>query len=342
MLKIIQIVAILQGIFVLSVLLINRRAYKKTTFWLLFGCLLSVLMYIVGDDDHNLFISEKDWFLFDSSLFVTFLFLFFRYYRSEKQEFVLLDALFFLPNIFYFLIEGIEILMVEENIFIKIIELIIEFTFVIYLMVIVYTVITSKKSHWFIYVVIPITILFSLSLLKDLVVLFGFKEISFFEDEIFETYLLLLVAFFFYFVAFKLLIKDKEVLPKIEASKYKNSNLNTEIIEKYKTEIINSMEIDKLYLNSKFTIHDLSEKLNVPRQYISEILNVHMHTSFQDFLNQYRIEDFVKRLEKDQNDHYTLFGIATDVGFNSKSTFNATFKKIKGITPNQYKKILRK
>lgn len=342
MLKIIQIIAISQGVFILSVLLINRRAYKKTTFWLLFGCLLSVLLYIVGDDDHNLFLAEADWFLFDSSLFVTFLFLFFKYYKSAKQEFVLFDYLFFLPNITYFLIEGLEILMVEENLFIEIIELMVELTFVIYLLVILYFVISTKKIHWTIYIVIPITILLTLSLVYDIIEIFGFKQIAILNNQFFNTYLLLSIAFLFYFVTFKLLIKDKQVLPISETSKYKNSNLNPKLIEKYKTELISSMENDKLYLNNKLSIQGVSEKLNIPRQYISEILNVHMDTSFVDFINGYRIEEFVKRLEKDQYGQFTLYAIATDVGFNSKSTFNATFKKIKGLTPNNYKKKLNK
>src|SRR5690606_24738337 len=94
MLKTLQIIALIQGLFVLSVLFINRKDYKKTTFWLLFGSLFSVLLYILGDDDNNIFIQDADWFLFDSSLFITFLFLFFRYYKSGKDKFDKVDYLF--------------------------------------------------------------------------------------------------------------------------------------------------------------------------------------------------------------------------------------------------------
>lgn len=340
MIKTIQIIALLQGLFVIYVLFINRKDYKKTTFWLLFGSLLSVLLYIIGDDEYNLIVKDADWILFDSSLFVTFLFLFFKYYKSEKQNFLKRDFLFFLPNLVYFTIEGIEIMMLEEHFLVEIFEVMVELTFVVYLSLIVYSVITTKKKHWVIYFAIPIVILFALSSFNEILEVFGLPEIKSFNDQNFNTYLLLIIAFLFYFIAFELLSKDHNILPKKEIGKYRNSNLKSDLIEKYKLDLIKVMTDDKLYLNSKLSIHDVSKKLNIPRQYISEVLNIHMNISFQDFINQYRIEEFVYRLKKDQNDHYTLLGIATDVGFSSKSSFNATFKKFKGLTPSQFKKSL--
>lgn len=340
MLKTLQIIALIQGLFVLSVLFVNRKDYKKTTFWLLFGSLFSVLLYITGDDENNIFIQDADWFLFDSSLFVTFLFLFFRYYKNGKEKFDKFDYLFFIPNIIYFIIEGIEIKMVEENLLVEIFEILSELAFVVYLSLIIKSIITTKKKHWIIYFTIPIVILFALSSINDIFNTLGYKELPLLNDKNFNTYLLLVVAFLFYFIAFKLLSKSKEILPKTEINKYKNSNLNPKLIAKYKTDLINSMEKDKLYLNGKLSIHNVSEKLNIPRQYISEVLNEHMDTSFQDFINQYRVEEFIIRLKNDQNDHFTLLGIATDVGFNSKSSFNAIFKKFKGLTPTEFKKTL--
>jgi len=46
MLQTIQVAALLQGLFLLSALFINRKDYKRTTFWLLFGSLLAILLYI--------------------------------------------------------------------------------------------------------------------------------------------------------------------------------------------------------------------------------------------------------------------------------------------------------
>ncbi|EAZ94825.1 DNA binding protein [Flavobacteria bacterium BAL38] len=340
MLQTIQIIALIQGIFVLLVLFTNRKDYKKTTFWLLFGSLISVLLYILGDDKNNLFVENRDWFLFDNTLFVTFLFLFFKYYKNEREKFIKSNYLFFLPNIFYLILEVFEIKLPKENFNIEILEVILELTFVIYLVLILHSVFTNKRRIWTIYFVIPIVILLVFSCINDTLKIIGLKELTFFSNQNFNSYLLLIVAFLFYFISFKLLTNNKYILPKNEISKYKNSNLNTKLIEQYKSDLINAMKIDKLYLNGKLTIQDVSEKLNIPKHYISEVLNEHMKTNFQDFINEYRVEEFIKCLKNDQNNQFTLLGIAIDVGFNSKSSFNAIFKKFKGLTPTEFKKNL--
>ena len=340
MLKTIQIIALLQGLFVLFVLYNNRNSYKNTTFWLLFGSLFSIVLYIIGDDQNNLFVNNTDWFLFDNTLFITFLFLFFRYFKSNKEKFIKSDYCFFIPNIIYLILEVIEIKLIQNNIFIEVLEVFCELTFIIYLLLILFSIISSKRKNWIIYFIIPIIILFVFSLINDILKIVGLSELPFLSDQNFNSYLLLVVAFLFYFIAFKLFNGNKEILPKVEIGKYKNSNLNDETISKYKTALINAMQIDKIYLDGKLSIQDVSDKLNIPRQYISEVLNEHMNTNFQDFINEYRVEEFVNRLKNDQNNNLTLLGIATDVGFNSKSSFNATFKKFKGLTPTQFKKNL--
>lgn len=340
MLKTIQIIALLQGLFVITLLFIKRKDFKKITFWLLFGTLISIIVYIVGDDKNNLFVKNIDWFLFDNTLFVTFLFLFFRYYKSRNEIFLKYDYLFFVPNIVYLILELIEINLQQENLIVEIFEVFTELTFVVYLIIILYLILTNKKKIWIVYFIFPIVFLFVFSFINDILKIVGLSELSFFNDQNFNSYLLLIVAFLFYFVAFKLFNNAKEILPITEISKYKNSKLNEQIINKYKSDLIYSMEKDKLYLNGKLSIQDVSEKLNIPRQYISEVLNEHMNTNFQDFINEYRVEEFIKRLKNDQNNQFTLLGIATDVGFNSKSSFNAIFKKFKGLTPTQFKKNL--
>jgi AraC-like DNA-binding protein len=340
MLKIIQIVALFQGFFVLSVLFINRQMFRKVTFWLLFGSLLSIVFFLIGDDENNLFLSGADWFIFDSSLFVTFLFLFFRYQKSGKEKFESKDLLFFIPNLLYFIFESVEIFVTGELVWIEIFELLIEFIFIAYLSYIIYFSSIEKIKNWLIYFATPIALVFILSSINEILGIIGLPQIEFMETKNYTTYSLLIVAFLFYYVSFGLMQSKDKTLPIKKSKHYKNSNLKSNLVGEYRKNLLRLMEDEKIYLDSNLSISDVANQLGIPRQYISEILNKHMDVSFQDFVNRYRVDEFVNKLRNDQNKHLTLFGIASEVGFNSKSSFNANFKKFKGLTPKQFKNSL--
>ena len=55
-----------------------------------------------------------------------------------------------------------------------------------------------------------------------------------------------------------------------------------------------------------------------------------------------RIEEFKKHLIEVEHQKLTLFGLAQEVGFSSKSTFYTSFKSIEGMTPKQYQSKLKK
>ncbi len=342
MLRAIQVVALVQGIFLLFVLFKNRKRYKPVSLYLFIGSIISILLYVIGDDDNNLFQENTDWFLLDSSLFITFLFLFHRYFVSKRDNFRWQDLLFFTPNVLYMLIEGYEIRTGDEAGFLEFPELLVEFTFLTYLLIIIAEVFKTNKKHWLIYFTAPIAMLMSLSYLNEVLSLLDFEEFPLLEDAYFSSYLLLVVGFLFYYITFKLSIDPNNIFPMAKRIKYNNSSLKPALVDGYIDKLLFAMEEEKLYLNSRLSIHKLAQEIKIPRQYISEILNIHLEKNFQDFVNAYRIEEFTKRLQSDQYEHYTLFAIANEVGFNSKSSFNAIFKKMKGLTPSEYKKSLLK
>ncbi|GMN11124.1 helix-turn-helix domain-containing protein [Croceitalea sp. MTPC9] len=340
MLKTVQIIAVIQGVFILLVLFHKRSKYKTPTFWLFVGSIISILLFIIGDDSNNLFQEGADWLLSDSTLFITFLLLFFKYYKTEKTHFNKKDLLFFLPNILYFIMESIELYQGEETMFVEAAEELIDFAFLGYLVYIIFDLFKNKSKYWILYLTIPIVLLMGFNYFNEVTELAEYKTIAVSESVQYQSYLLLIYAFLFYSMTYYLIIWPKELLPISKPTKYKGSKLNKEQVKNYKTALLDAMQRKALYKDPKLSIHKLSQELSIPRQYISEVLNIHFGKSFQDFVNEYRVEEFVKNLENDQYDHFTLFGLANEVGFNSKSTFNAIFKKHKGLTPSQFKKSL--
>lgn len=49
-----------------------------------------------------------------------------------------------------------------------------------------------------------------------------------------------------------------------------------------------------------------------------------------------------QRLDDGEAENFSILGIASDCGFNSKASFNRVFKKITGSTPSAYIKSISK
>ena len=96
------------------------------------------------------------------------------------------------------------------------------------------------------------------------------------------------------------------------------------------------MRNEKPYLNSTLSLYQLARQLNVSSHYLSHILNSRVRKNFYEFVNHYRIDEVKKRIVLNHNSKYTILAIALDCGFNSKATFNRTFKDYTGYTPSQF------
>ena len=97
------------------------------------------------------------------------------------------------------------------------------------------------------------------------------------------------------------------------------------------------VEKEKLYINSNFNLKDLSRAVNLPKDYVSEILNHQLGKSFRVYINELRIEQAKLLLTDNKNAHLSMLGIAYEAGFKSESTFYTAFKKVTGTTPRQFR-----
>ncbi|MEO0570162.1 MAG: AraC family transcriptional regulator [Bacteroidota bacterium] len=97
---------------------------------------------------------------------------------------------------------------------------------------------------------------------------------------------------------------------------------------------------EQLFLDPELNLAQLSERLQMNRTEVSEIINAGFGKNFNDFVNTYRIDQFKQRLQQGDNKRLSLVGLAFDCGFNSKATFNRVFKKEVNLTPTEYLKSL--
>lgn len=101
------------------------------------------------------------------------------------------------------------------------------------------------------------------------------------------------------------------------------------------------MVANRFYLNSELTLKSLAENLNMHPNILSKVINDGLNKNFSDFVNEYRVNAIIEKLDSGNYDHITLLGLSFECGFNSKTTFNRVFKNIKGITPLHYKKLIK-
>jgi AraC-like DNA-binding protein len=102
------------------------------------------------------------------------------------------------------------------------------------------------------------------------------------------------------------------------------------------TRVIDAMTGTRLYARHGLTLADLAEHLNVPTHRLREIINKQLgHRNFNQFLNQYRIEEAAERLRGERE--LPILTIALDVGFKSLSSFNTAFRASHGMTPSEYR-----
>lgn len=109
-----------------------------------------------------------------------------------------------------------------------------------------------------------------------------------------------------------------------------------EILIELKKRIINLMENERLFLDNELGLPELAKEMSISPHDLSYLLNEGFGLNFFQFINSYRINEAKQLMLSDKYRHLNILGIAYNAGFNSKTTFNTTFKKETGLSPSQF------
>lgn len=138
-----------------------------------------------------------------------------------------------------------------------------------------------------------------------------------------------------YGIVFILLYRKKtNDLSSFSTQKYTDKKLNDEDAQLIISKLKKVMAEKELFKNPNLKVNDLAKEIRVTGHQLSQVLNDNFEKNFTLFVNEYRIDEACKILSAENN--LTIDAVGDEVGFNSKSTFFATFKKIKGVTPSVY------
>lgn len=120
-----------------------------------------------------------------------------------------------------------------------------------------------------------------------------------------------------------------------EPHKYSNKKIPDEQANNFTSKLERLMHSEELYKNPNLKLSDLASMMSMSSHQLSQLLNDNLEKSFSIYINEYRIDEACKMIER--GSYLKIEEIGYEVGFNSKSTFFSTFKKIKNTTPLLYK-----
>jgi len=121
-------------------------------------------------------------------------------------------------------------------------------------------------------------------------------------------------------------------------AKYQTSNLSQNVSKSYLKALEYKMDTEKSFLDPLISLEKLARQVQIPKNQLSQVINTETGLSYNDYINKYRIQQAQTIIAGLNGNGDTLLGVAYDVGFNSKSTFNTAFKKFTGQTPSEYRK----
>ena len=160
--------------------------------------------------------------------------------------------------------------------------------------------------------------------------------------ETFLVFTSLFINFIFAILIFYKALQQPEIFAGVaepdKTQKYEQSRL-TEIEKKeYLQRLQEYFMMKKPFLKPEITIAEVANELNIHSKYLSQAINESLGKNFYDFINSYRIEEAKKQLKNETSSRKTILEVLYESGFNSKSAFNAAFKKHTGFTPTEFRK----
>jgi AraC-like DNA-binding protein len=163
-----------------------------------------------------------------------------------------------------------------------------------------------------------------------------------FQADVGDHLIASLIALVIYITSFNVIRASdffRENVPdQIETKrKYKKSGLQEQEKEAILNQIKRIMEEEGNFKNPLVSLPLISKKLGTPVHHISQVINEKLGQSFFEMIANYRIEEAKRLLKDPAKARLTVEDVADEVGYNSKSAFNRSFKSRTGLTPSAFR-----
>ncbi|MDC8772408.1 helix-turn-helix domain-containing protein [Roseateles albus] len=102
------------------------------------------------------------------------------------------------------------------------------------------------------------------------------------------------------------------------------------------------VSLHKPHQDETMSLAKLAALLDISSHQLSELLNLHLGSSFYDYLNELRYQEALQMLDSQGSPTLTVADIAYRAGFNNRNSFYKVFKDKTGATPAEYRKTRRR
>ncbi len=109
------------------------------------------------------------------------------------------------------------------------------------------------------------------------------------------------------------------------------------LMDELKDKILNLIVMQKKYKDKDYSAKKLAVDLGTNTRYVSAVVNVKFHMNYTSFVNKYRIEEAMSILTDKRYQNLRIEEVSDMVGFSNRQSFYASFYRIMGITPREYR-----
>lgn len=135
-----------------------------------------------------------------------------------------------------------------------------------------------------------------------------------------------------------------------ERRKYESLRQRLQSVEDSKMKVFNSYLVGSEDIKSEYTrqairyieehyaddinVRSIAEALSISESHLSKVFKDTIHSTIGEYLTHYRIKEACMMLQDPQN---RIYEVAVRCGYNDQRYFSVIFKRIMGMTPNEFR-----